>query len=306
MRLSRLACVVHTPEEDAHHQGACLPALHAENLDKGENLMRAETTSTTEKTEGWVFERLVRVFPQPAFILLPQVRNQTGFDRQVRTIDALAVSVFPSRGLYFVGIEIKITLADWRRELAHPEKADSIQKYCRHWYVAAPDGVVPEAEVPETWGLIEVNGRSAKIARKAPALEHTVPDARFVCAVLRAATSAMVPAAVVQDQIKMAVTSELNQRRGRERHELDSLRHLVEEFEKNSGVDIRDKWNIGEIGAAVRMLVESGAVRCAKRIAELRATAEHILDAIDRAGKMVEDRDEMNCGPDECPTMETR
>ncbi len=291
MRLSRLARLVHTPEEDAHHQGACLPALRAEDHDEGKDLMRAETKSTTEITEGWVFERLGHVFPPPAFVLLPQVRNQTGFDRRVRTIDALAVSVFPSRGLHFIGIEIKVTKYDWRRELANPEKADSIQKYCRHWYVAAPEGVVPEAEVPETWGLIEVKDRSAKIARKAPALEPTVPDARFVCAVLRAATSAMVPAAAVQDRINMAVKAALDQHRGHERYELNNLRNIVEEFEKKSGVAIRNNWNIGEIGEAVRMLVESGAVRCAERIAELRAMAECILDAIDRAGKVAEGRE---------------
>lgn len=79
-------------------------------------------------TERLVFERLAKVFPPPAFVLLPQVRNGTGFSRRrTRTADAIAASVWPSRGLYLVGVEIKVCVHDWRRELADAAKSESAE-----------------------------------------------------------------------------------------------------------------------------------------------------------------------------------
>src|SRR5512137_2876743 len=79
-------------------------------------------------TEATVYAAIQRMFKAPAFILLAGVRNQTGYTRRVRTADALAVSVFPSRGLYAVGFEIKTDRGDWRRELADPEKSEEIMR----------------------------------------------------------------------------------------------------------------------------------------------------------------------------------
>ena len=50
-----------------------------------------------------------------------------GFERrQVRTADMMAISTWPSRGLYAVGIEIKVNSSDLAKELASPSKADDI------------------------------------------------------------------------------------------------------------------------------------------------------------------------------------
>ena len=81
-------------------------------------------------TEGRVFGLLKGPFPDGAFLRLPQVRNGTGFQRSTRTADALIVSCWPSRGLWFAGVEIKVSLSDWKRELCKPEKSASIQKWC--------------------------------------------------------------------------------------------------------------------------------------------------------------------------------
>lgn len=150
---------------------------------------RAKVTDRRDDwSEAQVFEKLERVFPSPAFILLPQVANGTGQSRaKRRAVDALAVSVYPSRGLYLAGIEIKITRSDWVKELREPDKAADIQRFCRFWYMACPTGVIPEGEVPPNWGLIYTRRDGATIVKPAADLEFQSPDMPFLCSVLRSA-----------------------------------------------------------------------------------------------------------------------
>ena len=151
-------------------------------------------------TEMEVYRRLKFVFPSPAFVLLPQVRSCTGFAKQYRTIDALAASVYPSRGLYLAGIEIKVTKTDWRKELREPEKSEELTRFCRYFYVACPTGVVPEGELPEAWGLIEVRADGATITRRAAVREDVdPPDISMVCSILRTASQALAPTEHLED-----------------------------------------------------------------------------------------------------------
>ena len=234
-------------------------------------------------TEEWVFGRLGKLFPSPAFVLLPQVRNCTGYSRRVRTIDALAISTWPSRGLWFAGIEIKVSRADWRRELANPVKAEAIQKYCGYWYLAAPKGVVPLAEVPEIWGLIECDARAASIVRKAPPLKPCPPDHAFVCSVLRAASEASVPACQVAARVEEARAKVIESAERSIDFRTKQLRDSVAAFESASGIRITDEWTMRPIGNAVKLLMETGVDRMVEQVAELRRTAQGIVHAIDAA-----------------------
>jgi len=157
-------------------------------------------------TETEVFRCLASMFASPAYVWIPQVRNGTGFTRsQARTIDALGVSVWPSRGLYFMGVEIKVRKSDWRKELGDGKKADDIAKYCRQWYVAAPRGVIPLGEVPANWGLIECpKPGQCEVVKAAVDLAPQPPDMLLVCAVLRQAAAVTVPADDVRRQIQDA------------------------------------------------------------------------------------------------------
>jgi hypothetical protein len=105
-----------------------------------------------------------------------------------RFIDAIVASVFPSRGLWLAGVEIKVTKTDWRSELRDPDKSACIMRFCRYWYMACPVGIIPIGEVPEAWGLVEVRADGATIVKKAERLESETPDMGFVCSVLRAAS----------------------------------------------------------------------------------------------------------------------
>lgn len=240
-------------------------------------------TKAKRWTEGAVAGMVAKRFPSPAFAFFTQVRNGTGFARkQDRTADALAVSCYPSRGLYLVGIEIKVSRSDWNKELANPEKAEAIQQYCRHWYVAAPKGVVPLGELPATWGLIECD-RSAKVEMPAPQLDYKPLDMLMFCSILRNATDGFIP--------KIELTSRVNERleqvRDAERHRLktkyDDLQTTVSEFESASGVCLKNKWDAGNIGSAVKLIREHGvetAISTARRLRDEHARIVKVLTAL--------------------------
>ena len=122
---------------------------------------------------------------RPAHALLSEVRNQTGYSRRVRSADALAVSLWPSRGIWFAGIEVKVFRNDWLRELKQPDKSTEIQQFCDYWWIAAPSGIVKIEEVPETWGLYEIEGKKVKVTRPAPKLSPLPLTQEFVASVFR-------------------------------------------------------------------------------------------------------------------------
>lgn len=106
-------------------------------------------------SESQVVELLRTRYTAPEWAVLAGVRGATGAVA-TRTVDALAMSLYPSRGLELIGFEVKSHKADWRRELADPDKAETIARFCDRWFVVAGGpGVVPVEEVPKGWGLIE-------------------------------------------------------------------------------------------------------------------------------------------------------
>src|ERR1700751_5682787 len=104
-------------------------------------------------SEATVFEALAKRFPAPAWALISQVRNSTGYSGD-RTCDAIAMSLWPSRGLELHGFEIKCSRGDWLSEMRRPDKADKMFKYFDRWWLAVSDAsVVNDYELPPTWGL---------------------------------------------------------------------------------------------------------------------------------------------------------
>ena len=104
------------------------------------------------KTEPEAIAWLRTKFSDQGYAIFPQVPDGTGA-RKRRTADAIMMSLWPSRGLHLFGIEYKSSLADWRRELKNPDKAESISRYCDYWYILAPAGIIDVAEVPPAWGF---------------------------------------------------------------------------------------------------------------------------------------------------------
>lgn len=237
-------------------------------------------------TADRIVESLSKRFPSPAFALLTQVRNGTGFARKsTRTADAVAMSLWPSRGVYLTGIEIKVTLGDWRKELAEPEKSESIQRFCRHWYVAAPKGVVPAGEVPPKWGLLEIDGRGTRETKSAPALDAQPPDWLMVASIVRNAASSMVTQAELArrlDDVEKcdAETHAKAKEARRLERELEDMRLSIQRFEESSGVKIR-QWDEPRIGRAVKAVLSCGADGAIASAKRLRAEAKRIVAGLD-------------------------
>lgn len=114
-------------------------------------------------------------------VLIAEARRGAGFTGNSNRCDLLAVGTWESRGLQLVGHEIKVSRADWVKELKQPDKAEWIWKHCHQWYltVSSPHSkIVHAGELPATWGLIEIDpaGR-VKIIERAPVNREPAPVA---------------------------------------------------------------------------------------------------------------------------------
>ena len=124
-------------------------------------------------------------FAAPAWALLFEVPDGTGGNKN-RSADAVAMSLYPSRGLELNGFEIKVSRSDWQKELADPSKAEAVCKYCDRWWIVAGDPkIVHAGELPPTWGLLVAQGKRLVCKTKAPKLDPVALNRRFLAALLR-------------------------------------------------------------------------------------------------------------------------
>jgi len=223
--------------------------------------------------------------PQQAWALFPEVRNGTGYSRAVRTADAIAMSLWPSRGLDLHGYEFKVSRSDWLAELKQPEKAEAICKYCDKWWlVVANDSIVQPGELPATWGLLVLQGKRLSAKADAQKLDAKPLDRLMLASILRSATANMVPASTLKEEIEAAVKDRLEAERTRTRHAEEAheaLRIAVRKFESAAGVSItwpqRDQWEL------FRKVREAPGRR------EIQTTFEHLLNEQTYHCKLLQD-----------------
>jgi hypothetical protein len=125
-------------------------------------------------------------FCAPEWATFLEVHNGTG-STQRRSADAIAMNLFPSRGLRLHGFEFKASRSDWMRELKDPAKSVPIQRYCDHWWIVALPDIVRADELPPNWGLYVLKGSGLHAIVKAPQLERDPIDPPFLAALLRRA-----------------------------------------------------------------------------------------------------------------------
>src|SRR6266849_640871 len=93
-------------------------------------------------------------YPIRAWALFFEVADGTGA-YQRGYADALAMSLYPSRGLDLHGFEVKTARQDWLNELKNPDKAERFAKFCDYfWLVTGSEEVAKKDEVPANWGLL--------------------------------------------------------------------------------------------------------------------------------------------------------
>ncbi|VWB96746.1 hypothetical protein BPS26883_04681 [Burkholderia pseudomultivorans] len=227
-------------------------------------------------------------FCSPEWALFFEVADATGA-RHSRWADAVAMNLWPSRGLAIHGVEVKVSRSDWLRELKAPSKSAPVQRYCDHWWIVAPAGVLKDGELPPTWGHYEVKpGGILRELVAAPKLESEPVTRQFVAAMMRRASAAD------EDVVRAAVATELQRLRDEDEKrvqreieartsELKDLREQLAEIERVSGVKIGRWGNSEEIGRAVKAVLASGVLRSYGGIAALREKAQSILTHCDEA-----------------------
>lgn len=206
-------------------------------------------------------------FASPAYCLLEQVADGTGA-RQHRWADAVAMSVWPSRGYDIHGIEVKVSKYDWKNELKQPEKSDAVQKFCNRWWIATPDEtIIAPGELPPTWGWMVCTAKgSMKVIREAPKLDPKPVSIEFVASVLRNVQKA--DESAIELERRKAYDKGREEGGGYLKEQYANLKKAVEEFETASGIKLSYYSNGKELGEAVETL------------RHLKYRVEHISGAI--------------------------
>lgn len=224
------------------------------------------------------------------YVMLPQVPDGTGMAK-TRTADAVAMQVWPSRGLRLYGFEMKTSRSDWRRELNRAEKAESIASYCHYWYIVAPKGIVPIEELPPLWGLIEVDDKDkAKHRRKAPEQEQVaVVDMGFLAGVLRAASKAFNTEAELRkarsEGRAQGYDDGFAAGEKRHEHEKEQAQKVIErarQLERLTGIDLLNRFQPTDVQRRAIRSALSRNGELENRMKVLRRTAHDIATEIDR------------------------
>jgi hypothetical protein len=231
---------------------------------------------------GFVREALRRRHPSQEYALFFEVADATGA-RHRRWADAVAMSLWPSRGLVLDGFEIKVSRYDWLREKAAPEKAETIARYCDRWWIVSPHQVVEEGELPDAWGhqVVYPDG-DIMIAKHAVRNSEPAPiDRIFLASLLRSAGK------VDSDLIARRVEAEVKRRREDDEKDLEyrierargrdkmAGEHLakIEAALKAGGVDTDLEWTSSdELAAAVAVVVKAKLFSSYSGLPELHAS----------------------------------
>lgn len=251
----------------------------------------AAVFSVLDRALGGTAEARERAF-------LRRVKRATGFHE--READAVSCSLWASRGIEFEGYEIKVSRSDWKRELANPEKADGMVLMCHRWWIVAPEGIVPAAEVPETWGLLEVVGEGElRTAVKAPKRVDAKPDWPLVASLMRKANETVRQALADDESYARGVLAgraewesrkaelehsmeRANERDKRDaehwRKEHEALALRVLEFQRDSGIFIDRGTDVAEVARAVKFVLDGGLRGEAEEFRRIAATAEKTAD----------------------------
>lgn len=229
-------------------------------------------------------------YPVREWALAFEVSNGTGSEAR-RHADAVAMNLWPSRGLAIHGFEFKVYRNDWLRELQNPAKAEPVAQYCDYWWLVTGPGIVKDGELPDTWGLMEVQEGKLVTVKPAPQ-KDAVPSGRpFMAALFRKMSE--VDSAEIE-QIASKRVAELDAIRkqsfereveSRTRH-YERLRERVDEFERVSGLDLED-WSLHpeEFGKAVKFVLNNGVFGTYGSIERLR---DSMMEAVAQMGKVLE------------------
>jgi hypothetical protein len=234
-------------------------------------------------------------YSKPDWALMFEVRNCTGWAKgKIRSADAIAMGLWPSRGLELHGIEVKKSRPDWLRELKDPEKAEGgLFPYCDRWWIAISDPkIVLNAELPKPWGLLAPKGDQLVARVPAPALEPKAMDRTMLASILKKAlewageddaVKQVVAKAVREAEVRAKESQAWELRDAKNR--LEELRGRIGKFENAAGIRISE-WNCEGNGEKFRKFVDVvSQTEAGQQVWMLGNTLEALLRKVREAQK---------------------
>ena len=240
--------------------------------------------------ESALLARLMERHPMPEWAFFSHVRDAAGFNAN-RTLDALAMNTWPSRGLEVHGFECKSSRGDWLREKEDPSKAEAFARFCdRWWLVVGDEEIVRAGELPPTWGLLVPRGTGLVAKVEAPKL-NPIPFGRSQVAVLlrRATEPGEAPPEEAELARKLDAAYQSGVLAGQKkaqadlseaRREADRHRQAIAAFQEASGVQLQH-WQAGNIGKAVAVVLGGGLATEERRLRQARDTAARVVADLD-------------------------
>ena len=233
-------------------------------------------------------------YPSKEYVVLTEVRQATGYNAG-RSADAVAFGIWPSRGLTITGFEFKSSRSDWTREIANPEKAESIAQHCDAWWLVASADVAKIEEIPAAWGWYaptEKNGvHSLKVMKSPPpfsALPGKALPREFLMSVLRNMRDSSAPKSDIARLAEEMAVKTADHRAGvtkRMIEEYHRLSKIFSDFKTVSGIDLAAEWGYPafppkQVGAAIRAIVEGRLQTHIKNVEDAAEASRAILAAI--------------------------
>lgn len=245
--------------------------------------------TATRYTAADVRAALMNRYRAPEWACFFEVADRTGA-RATRSADAIAMSLYPSRGLRLHGFEIKVSRSDWLHELKQPDKSVPLQRYCDHWWIVTPADIVKDGEMPPTWGHLILKGNGLNCATKAPALPREPWAPEFLAALLRRAHEARERSvrdgidaamaserAAIEAEVAKRVERELAMRSSRRDEAIRQLAAIREA----AGID-PDRYFDGEgFGRAIGLVHRAGVTATYGALDTLAHQARRLLEAVE-------------------------
>lgn len=221
----------------------------------------AEAVSTP-KLEGMLRAK----YDRQQYALLFDVPDTVSL-AQKRRIDAVSFGLWASGGQEIQGFELKISRADWLRELKQVDKADPFIELCdRFWLVTADSKIAKLEEIPACWGWLSATRSGLRVqrpAQKLPGCGGVVPRG-FLLGVMRKLQDDLLSSpdvqAVIDERVKLVQQRQdanVQYATKNLQRERDEAVKVVKEFQEKSGIDLLH-WRYGNVADVVASLRELG------------------------------------------------
>lgn len=113
-----------------------------------------------------------------------ELRNGTG-SNSTTGIDFFAIHTWPSKNYRTIAYEIKVSRADFAKEIQSPLKRAFAESVSHEAYFVTPVGLVRADEVPEGWGLMVADAGGLKTLKHATQRARVEWSKTFIVGMLR-------------------------------------------------------------------------------------------------------------------------